>query len=639
MAGASLREYSARDKPERATNLAVPDEPSMDIFERQLKELTRGNSLPTVSDHCKHVAIRLLRRLKNGTRGHLEIRYLLEDLLHSLPPEGTLFSDGNTSRSDPYYDIRRLAKLFTSQAGINIPLKVKPKRPASIDATSLINDAKRSKVNAADNALSIQQKLSDVQLLYDLFNDIDRYTSSGQEVSMLQILGQAVSTGSIDQSTATHANPPRTAASGSFMSDSSALQNSIDALLPPAPRGQALRDRLITSFRRAQQVTADSKQSRAGTDAYLTLFEGLTDILSRLCAPVRDEQIGTLKDTIATCREYLSMDKEGSKLLDTMEHVEDKIRSLVQDMHRDFRLFEMGITVATRDESELAAVVRKESMLKEMEIITQLYGDPLQRTRDWSAHITHQNDHEKADILSRTVVGQALVEALFQTRPVYIQLETSKTIRGSEMNEVSIPEANVLPPIFHFAAKHLFNVQNRLQALTILATLSTLIPASHTKPSMNGATTSTPNKDNDMETNPSSWSDRLWILLLSEMQDGRGTTTVPENPPTHVKIANLADEIVNVLRSGRLEGWTKVEEDNIRSSVDRMLRLEDRVFALLHSRLKNAVSEAIIGAKIHHTGMDVKGFYVAPLPREIFITVKQLIGIKNWACECWSIAE
>lgn len=608
----------------------------MDIFERQLKELTKANTgtisndKGAVSDHCKHVAVKLLRKLKNGTRGSLEVRYLLEDLLHNLPAES--FSNG--SSSDPYRDIRAFAKLFTSKDGVDIPLKAKPKRPASVDAASLVNHAKRSRANGLEDARAIQQELENVQLLYDIFNDIQRYTTSGKKLSMTQILSEALSSGSVGRSSDPSANSLSTTNSDVSKLDLMALQLSIEALLPPAPRGQALRDRL-NAFRKLHDLNSRPAYSRKDTEAYLDCLEETVDILARLCAPIRDGQVKTLRDALATCRQYLSTDGTGTKYNKFIQTAEEELQSLVADMQRDLRLFNLGITVSTRDEAELQRVIRKESMVKERKIITRLYLDPLQQTKDWVDQIK-KGDHPV--MLSRFAVAQCLVEALFRTQPVEVQADPSRSTSENQSSSRISSTPNVLPPIFHFAAKHLFLMQNRLQALTILATLSTLVPSSYARPSTNNIIPST-GKDDDGEVKSASWSERVWILLTSEIQDDQGNTTSSEIHQSHVKIANLADEIVSVLRNGMNSESIVIDEAKIRSSVDRMLRLEDRVFALLHNRLKSAFGQAIVKSSDGGVDIEVKGFNVAPLPTEINVTVKQMRGIVNWACECWGITD
>lgn len=599
----------------------------MDIFERQLKELTKTKSSTddkdAISDHCKHVAIKLLRKFKNGTRGSLEVRFLLEDLLHSLPNE----TPTNGSSSDPYHDLRNFAKLFTSKSGIEIPLKAKPKRPASVDAGSLLNRHKRSRGSEVDDGLAIQQEADNVQLLYDIFNDIQSYTLSGQRVSLRGIVGEAVSSGS---ATKPSVEPSAVSPEGVSDSDLLALRSSVELLLPPAPRGQSLRDRLDSAFRHLQELHSGPALGRRGSEIYLNLLEETADILGRLCAPIRDEQIKGLKDRIATCREYLSSEGQGFKLDDSLRIAEADLHKLVTDMQGDLRLFTMGITVATTDEAELRSLIRKESMNKEKKLIERLYDKPLQQTKHWLDRI---GGTEYPAPLSRTAIARSLVEALFQTQPVMAQIDSST----SENTYSNASPPNVLPPIFHFAAKHLFLAQNRLQAMTILATLSTLVPASLSSPRTKSNLASESHNNGDDK--HASWSERVWILLNSEMQDDQGNTTSSEDQQSHVKIANLADEIVCVLSDGRDGSAIVIDEGKIRSSVDRMLRLEDRVFALLHSRLKSAISHAVAVSDEGSPNVVVKGFSVAPLPGEMKITVRHLTGIIDWACECWEIRK
>lgn len=607
---------------------------------RQLCELTNAssssnnaevNNKHAVSDHCKHVAIKLLRKFKNGTRGALELRDLLEDLLNSLPEETSPSSSSSTATTDPYRDIRAFAKLITSQNDMEVPLKAKPKRPASIDAAGLVNDTKRLRANRAVDSASIRQELVDVHLLYDLFNDIKQYSPARQKLSITQLLSQALSS---DSSThqGMHVQKDKTEPSVSPTSrlDAQHLRQSLECLLPPAPRGQDLRDRIDALLRHADDVL-QQRHNPEDVRVFLIFLEGVTDVLAQLCAPIRDGQIRAIRNSIATAREYLSLGANSPKLNDVITSTEEKLQILVQDMQNDLHLFKIGIMVASTDEDELRNTIRKESMDRERKLVTKMYKNPLERTKQWIAHSRKQAVSTPLAI-SRTNVGQSLVEVLFLPQPVTVQPDSSSSLSEGHINGNMNTQPNVLPPIFHLAAKHLFLIQNRLQALTILATLNTLVPPSYTKSNMNGKLEGS---------NPQCWSERVWILLVSEIQDDEGNTTSSESNGSHVKIANLTDEVIGILHEAGNHGSTgNIDEPKIRSSVDRMLRLEDRVFGLLHARLKSAIMDGVaIDSEGGNTefGVEVKSFRVPPLMREIAVTIRQMRGILDWACECWSI--
>lgn len=608
----------------------------MDIFTRQLQELTKAdhvdNKGQAVTDHCKHVAVKLLRKFKNGTRGTLELRYLLEDLLNSLPNATT--SSTSTAIIDPYADIRAFAKLITSSSNdLDVPLKAKPKRPASIDAANLINDSKRSKLDGLDGPAAIQQEVTNVQLLYDLFSDINQYSSSGQKLSISQLLSQGLASDS--QASSLKDTVSFSSHGNNF--DIQQVRQSIESLLPPLPRGQALRDRIDTLFRQVQQDDIRKISDPESIRTVLDFLEGLVDILAKLCAPIRDDQVKAIRNPVATCREYLSLEAEPTKLDKAVDSTKAQVLDFIDGMKRDLHLFKMGITVATTDEEELKKSIRKESMERERNIITVLYGESLLKTKIWVESFKRPDVTIPA--ISRSAIAYSLVEALFQPQPVTVQFGTSTPPTCVRHDGGDTVPLNILPPIFHFAAKHLFVFQNRIQALTILATLSTLVPPSYNKPITNGL--SSPSTSTNYTT--PIWSERVWTLLNSEIQDDTGKTTSLENKASssHIKLDNLADEIVIIFRNGK--SGTKdedviVDEEKIRSSVDRMLRLEDRVFALLHSRLKSAIIKAVDDGSSSNTGEgEVKGFTVHPLPREIANTIKQLKGIIAWACECWDI--
>lgn len=611
----------------------------MDVFIRQLQELTKAssnsdNASQAVSDHCKHVAVKLLRKFKNGTRGTLELRYLLEDLLSSLPAE-----QSSNTRTDPYRDIRAFAKLFTSQNGLQVPLKSKPKRPASVDAANLIDGPKRSKVDGIDDSASVLQgELANAQLLYDLFNDIDGYSASSSKSSISQLLSQALA---LEQTSGTANDRTSTgiAVKGSRNTlDLQGLRSDVNTFLPPAPRGQTLRDKVSTLFSQAES-SRDANDSASRTNT-LDFLESLTEVLARLCAPIRDDQVKSIQASISTCREYISLSSETAKLDDAFKSVQEKVQALVRDMNNDLRLFKLGITVATTDESELRDAIKKESMEREKKIITKIYGDPMGLTGNWLEYSQKNAEAVTLDInLTRSTLTTSLLEKLFKAQPITVDVEAAKSISAGHQNGIISEHTSFVPPIFHLAAKHLFIIQNRLQAFTILATLSTLVPSSRSAPSsqVNGSIASS----SDIQLTAYSWSERVWTLLTSALEDEDGHTTSPENTNTksQIKLTNLADEIIKIIKSphGSEVAPAVVNEEKIRSSVDRMLRLEDRVFALLHGRLKNALKETIVQAEHGGMGMEIKGFGVSPLPQEMAITCRQLRGIIDWACQCWSI--
>lgn len=607
----------------------------MDVFVRQLKELTNPSSKerPTASDHCKHVAVKLLRRFRYGTRGTLELRYLLEDLLQSLPDPVVNASTGTSATEDPYKELRAFAKVITSDNGIDLPLKAKPKRPASLDAAELVDNTKRSKVDDFSDGTSLPTELANLQLLYDLFNDLSRYSaSSTSKLSISQLLSQALSKQSAEGGSAINEVVTNgTTASHGHLLNKTRLKKSIEALLPPPPRGQTLRDRVDDLFSKASlsgAIVIDTPDN-----SLVDFLEGITDILARLCAPIRDEQVKAIKNVISSCREYLSLGADRVKLEEAVENAKNRVQKLVEDMQHDLHLFKLGITVATTNEDELRLTIRQEAMEREEKIITRLYGDPLKRTSLWMQSIAPSMSASQSDSMQRSALITCLVEALFKAQPMTVQVQRASNGTAASNGNLTTLDLNTVPPIFHLAAKHLFVTQNRLQAFTILATLHTIVPSSLQNQTRKASSDSIA---------ISTWSERVWTLLNSDMLDDDGNTTSVGGNASHVKIANLADEIVRVIREGRSNESSPadggLDEEKIRSSVDRMLRLEDRVFALLHGRLKNALLEALKSTDGGtHNELQVKGFVIPPLPIEMGNTVRQLRGIIDWACESWKL--
>jgi hypothetical protein len=606
----------------------------MDVFIQQLGQLTKTTA---VTSHCKHVAVKLIRRFKNGTQGKLELRYLLEDLLNSLPPVVP------TDNVESYSSIRAFAKLMS---GGNVDVPLKPKRPASIDASSLVNGtSKRTRAQEVqDDQQGLELALRNAQLLYDLFNSIDNFQSSKRNISLSQLLGRAISgeDGKIIQK------------SNNLIDENGQLfiqplKSAIGAFLPPPPRGQSLREELETLLPLSHVTLSEPSAD---------LLEGLTDILGRLCAPIRDAQVRALRDTIASIREYTSIGMDKNKIRETVNIALKQLENLITDMQQDLHLFKLGITVSTADEAELRQMVRQEAMKREKDIITRLYRTPLQETLSW-IRSSRQNTLEAAPELKtkgidgaaaatggagfyKKELASALVEALFMSQPVTVR-QLGNNGRLHDNTAGSPTNTNFIPPILHLAVGHLVQAQNRLQAFTIIATLNAIIPASASSSSSTRGAAIT-----------LSWSERVWHLLNSEIQPQFQDHTSKEDQDVNadsgngVHLANIADEVIKVIQEDATR-MTTSDETKIRQSVDRMLRLEDPVFRLLHRRLKNSLFDALIARTtitpqktVAGGGVDrleVKGFSVMPLPQEMAVTYRHLCSIIDWACECWEVAS
>ncbi|GAA6009700.1 hypothetical protein JCM11491_001065 [Sporobolomyces phaffii] len=153
---------------------------------------------------------------------------------------------------------------------------------------------------------------------------------------------------------------------------------------------------------------------------------------------------------------------------------------------------------------------------------------------------------------------------------------------------------NVIPPIFYSTSPRLFQVQNKLQALTIIACLHTIVLTT----SRSLATVQPTSSEN--------LTSRLWTILESEIpahpspSDSSSSSSPPAIP---TRLAHLSDEIISHLSDPAststlprtspfaLEDSVQAE---VRSAVDRVLRYRDPVFALLQNRLRDGIERGVV---------------------------------------------
>lgn len=202
--------------------------------------------------------------------------------------------------------------------------------------------------------------------------------------------------------------------------------------------------------------------------------------------------------------------------------------------------------IGTWTELDARRWIRREAIERERRVVLEMF--PPQKItimyRDWLGPGSEEN--------SKPLVSR-LIKALGSSEPV----------------SSFPPSNNLLPPPFTFTAFDVLQIQNLLQALVITASLRTLVR------------TVDPVSD---------WLSRIWTLLEIEIQRG-GTE------PAETKLLNLEDEVVQAAKS--LEDPDS--EVRLREAVRRILRPQDPVFVLLHSRLLNAVQARLEEETAHFT--------------------------------------
>ena len=517
----------------------------MDSLANLLEQLLRTPAEST--QHCRNVAIRLIRRIRTGTKGEFELKYLLEDLLESLPT--IEFGHVQLLR-----DIRKHASVFLA---MKLPLR------RSVSGTKRAGPPEPALEQAS--AKRVKNSLENAQLLYDYLHPLSRKSHSSAK-SLLQV----------------HAND---IAPGTTLPDTPSLAdlwNRIDIFAPA--RGAII-------ARRAE-VQKMCQAATYATSETLAALEAVADLLAQLCAPVRDEQVKLLKNSLSSVREFVSLRSNASRVEQSLSASLGLAYRLVEDMNYDLKVFKLGAAAISESEDSLQFALRKEAMKREREAVTEATDNrPGEQTIEW-IRITMGNQEAG---LNRKSVSSALIKGLFKPEPV--------SVPGS----AEIVCRNPLPPIFYLAARRLFQFQNRIQALVLLAVLSTLVPLS--------------------ATSPTGWSTRIWTLLNSETESS-------ETEPDHIKLINISDEMLAVLRHAAKTPLNKAEEAKVRENVSRMLRLEDPVYRLLAGRLERSLSETLVDKR---PLLSIKGFAVVPLPEEVEEFADALGKTVEWAAECWDI--
>ncbi|GAA5856127.1 hypothetical protein JCM9279_004921 [Rhodotorula babjevae] len=385
-------------------------------------------------------------------------------------------------------------------------------------------------------------------------------------------------------------------------------QDLVDAVVPLVPsrlkcdNGTPLRAHLAAALMLVPTPEAgllDEAPTSATFDTSAAL-RGLREAvraLGRLCAPARDADVQALSASIDAALGESAPANQGAALVDAAR----RTLELASAMERDLARFRADAVTELASEDELVGVVREEAGARERALIGDWFEGEDGVKRETSAWCARALGRAVADAgasadsgapLSKEDVAAALVEALFANEAVALP-SFSTSIPASSRHESPTtppPPPNILPPILLAVSPALYTLQNRLQALTILACLLALSPSA----------------------DPA----RLWALLEGELapSTSAGAPSAADEPardpdPTPTRLAHLADELLRPLSapsSPRSPSASAApvpalapgadEASRIRTSVDRLLRADDPVWRLLHGRLRAAVRDAVVRA-------------------------------------------
>ncbi|GAA6003794.1 hypothetical protein JCM10207_003603 [Rhodosporidiobolus poonsookiae] len=317
----------------------------------------------------------------------------------------------------------------------------------------------------------------------------------------------------------------------------------------------------------------------------LRKVEQTVELLQRLCAPARDSEAGALFSSVRAALAFSA--PSPAEVVELVRRALDLANGMAADMAR----FRAGLIERRASEGELRQALREKGGARERAAVREVVGERGVRreTRKWVREKLGrageaQRDEEE---VKKEDVASALVETLFSDDAVALppSLFSPTPSASSAADPPPTPPPNTLPPILLVPSPTLFELQNRLQALVILACLLTLagpLPA--------------PSSSSPDEEGPDLPA-RLWTLLDSEVPSSSSLfSSSPDepDPSTAPKLANLADELLSHRR--RLAPVEKEDEARLRAAVDRILRAEDPVYRLLKGRLKGSVKEAVVAA-------------------------------------------
>jgi len=214
-------------------------------------------------------------------------------------------------------------------------------------------------------------------------------------------------------------------------------------------------------------------------------------------------------------------------------------------------------------ESDVRLWLRAEATVHEKAAILALSNaassDAASVQRLWGIWLSGQPPRDS--ILAQWV--SRLTLAIGQNTPVQIQLNAD----DAQTNGM---QPHVLPPHFAFTTGEVVRVQNLVQALVVVAALLALVPG------RSGVTT--PSSDT-ASSEPVSLSSRLWVLLSTEIDPDSGGGTTLTDLRAEIQRANpQADH----------------------KTIDRILRYEDPVFALLQKRILAALESSVPAAVQHY---------------------------------------
>jgi len=315
--------------------------------------------------------------------------------------------------------------------------------------------------------------------------------------------------------------------------------------------------------------------------------------LRQRCAPVRDATI----DGILHRVDHRSPSASTEELAGLLVTVIRSILELSIDMRNDYS----NAVLATASEQELADMVATMAKTQEQGLILQFWQSEEAIRKAWTRWMDGFRPVDPAlqaqpkqlwilKLIESLGKPHAVTSTLFGLSPP--QETTNDPDDGGHSANRNRELSNMLPPQFLFSGPALFRLQNYIQALTIAASLKSLVPAPRpatipsTPPQFRMGSSSFPVNQ--------TFTERIWALLEPEIG-------ASNDSPSETRTINLADEVVMAHISALPSGVTTLDphfEQRLRRTVDRILRTNDPVFILLQKRLLSALSTALINTPV-----------------------------------------
>ncbi|KAG6842187.1 hypothetical protein C0991_001680 [Blastosporella zonata] len=341
----------------------------------------------------------------------------------------------------------------------------------------------------------------------------------------------------------------------------------LDALSSPSPSVQLprlkllytdLRDSLIPLFPPHHLIlltlAAPLPPTSSPLHSTLALLNDVLRALRQRCAPARDQDIDAILTNLASSPPNLA-----TLIVNSLRD----IITLAGVLKRDLTNTLLG----TMSEAQLADAIRQQARTRERDLVL----DNVMWASKEAVHTLW-----RTWLADEHVWTSRLLRVLTSSTPVTCQPADS--------------HPNSLPPQLFFAQPTLLYLQNYLQALVVAASLKSLVRL----PTETGT--------------PQDFMARVWTLLRAEI-DRDDAAGADDSDPT--KLVNLADEVIRARRLFAASPIAENEERELRAAVERTLRLQDPVFALLQGRLVRAVDQELTARR---SGVKENGIEAGRVP-------------------------